>query len=151
MELFHNDGHLTDDALKALIDGTELDELARLEISEHLSFCDECVLRYTDLLTDDALMQPPHPTAPGVLERIKKRARMIFFNKYTSIAACAILALTLWVTGVFSLELPKEGSKALASLNQRATEISESAGDWLLERAKDFNNFFIRPERSSQP
>lgn len=151
MELFHNNGHLTDEALKAMIDGAELDELARLEIAEHLSFCDECVLRYTDLLTDDALLQPPHSAAPGVLERIKKRARMIFFNKYTSMAACALLALTLWMTGVFSLELPKEGAKALASLNQRTTEISESAGNWLLERAKDFNNFFTRPERSSQP
>ena len=51
-ELFLQTGHLSDEGLQALIDGT-LDEMQRLEAAEHLSFCDECLTRYTALLTGD--------------------------------------------------------------------------------------------------
>ena len=43
MERFHTDGHLTDEALAALIRDGRPDELSRLEIAEHLSFCDVCL------------------------------------------------------------------------------------------------------------
>ena len=43
MELFNKEGHLTDEGLRAVVDGT-LDEMGRLEASEHLSFCDSCQL-----------------------------------------------------------------------------------------------------------
>lgn len=45
-ELFDPNGHLTDDAFGALLRDEPLDEMERLEISEHLSFCDRCVERY---------------------------------------------------------------------------------------------------------
>ena len=35
MELFNKEGHLTDEGLRAVVDGT-LDEMGRLEASEHL-------------------------------------------------------------------------------------------------------------------
>ena len=54
MELFNKEGHLTDEGLRAVVDGT-LDEMGRLEASEHLSFCDSCLVRYTELLADDPL------------------------------------------------------------------------------------------------
>ena len=38
LDLFDQNGHLTDEALQALIREEDLDELQRLEISEHLSF-----------------------------------------------------------------------------------------------------------------
>ena len=44
MELFNKEGHLTDEGLRAVVDGT-LDEMGRLEASEHLSFCALCVTR----------------------------------------------------------------------------------------------------------
>ncbi len=37
-----------------MMDG-QLDELGRLEAAEHLSYCDQCMDRYTALLTADAL------------------------------------------------------------------------------------------------
>lgn len=69
MELFHENGHLTSEGLKALTEG-RLDELARLEAAEHLSFCDECLVRYTALLEDAPLAAPKAPLAPGVWQRI---------------------------------------------------------------------------------
>ena len=47
--LFDAEGHLTDEGLYALRDGT-LDELGSLEAAEHLTFCDYCLLRYTKLV-----------------------------------------------------------------------------------------------------
>ena len=40
MTCFRPDGHLTDEALAALIRGDALAELDRLEIAEHLAYCD---------------------------------------------------------------------------------------------------------------
>lgn len=45
MERFRADGHLTDEALLALIRQEEQSELERLEIAEHLAFCDACLQR----------------------------------------------------------------------------------------------------------
>ena len=42
MKLFRDDGHLTDEALTALA-GESLDDLSRLEIAEHLAFCDSAM------------------------------------------------------------------------------------------------------------
>ena len=58
MELFREDGCMTDAGFRAMMDG-QLDELGRLEAAEHLSYCDQCMDRYTALLTADALETPP--------------------------------------------------------------------------------------------
>lgn len=106
MELFHENGCLTDEALGAVVDGT-LDETARLEVCEHLSFCDACLLRYTALLDGDALLTPEEPIAPGVMRRIREKTMRVLVNRYTRAAAVAVLALALWSTGVFSSLVPK--------------------------------------------
>ncbi len=106
MELFHENGCLTEDALRAVRDGTP-DETARLEICEHLSFCDDCLLRYTDLLTDDVLVPPQKPLAPAVMQRLRRRTLRVAVNRYARVAAVAVLALALWSTGVFDSLIPK--------------------------------------------
>ena len=58
MELFQEDGHLTQYALDALVQDLPLDELSRLEIAEHLSFCDACVDRYSQALENCLLLTP---------------------------------------------------------------------------------------------
>ena len=84
MELFNKEGHLTDEGLRAVVDGT-LDEMGRLEASEHLSFCDSCLVRYTELLADDTLLVPEMPLTPTVLARVRRRAVRVFFNRYTRV------------------------------------------------------------------
>ena len=79
MELFNKEGHLTDEGLRAVVDGT-LDEMGRLEASEHLSFCDSCLVRYTELLADDTLLVPEMPLTPTVLARVRRRAVRVFFG-----------------------------------------------------------------------
>ena len=45
-KLFDRNGHLTGSGLDAMEKGT-LDELGSLEAAEHISFCNECLNRYT--------------------------------------------------------------------------------------------------------
>ena len=45
MEQFDCGGHLTDEVLLCLIREAPMDELARLEIAEHLAYCDICLQR----------------------------------------------------------------------------------------------------------
>ena len=69
MELFREDGCLTDEGLLAVTKGG-LDELGRLETAEHLSYCDRCMDRYTALLTADVLETPPKPLRGAVMSNI---------------------------------------------------------------------------------
>ena len=64
MVCFRPDGHLTDEALAALARQDPLAELDRLELAEHLAYCDQCLQRYTELLSAGTLLAPEH-SCPG--------------------------------------------------------------------------------------
>ena len=135
-ELFSPDGHLTPEALKNLVDGGEFSEMQRLEIAEHLSFCDECVACYTQLLDDSLLLSPIQPVLPPVMQRIRERARKIFVNKYATVVAAASIAIVFWNIGVFHVDLPKDRmSKAFldssVSFSQKTTELTNGITDAL--------------------
>ena len=81
--LVHNDENLT--------------ELERLEISEHLSFCDECIIRYTACLEDDSLLIAPMLSSQEtIIKRIKERVRRVFVNKYATMIVAASFAIIFW-------------------------------------------------------
>ena len=94
---FQPDGHLTDDALRALIQQADLDELTRLELSEHLAYCDRCLQHYTELLTDDVLVFPAQSCRETLWTRVRRRAARIFLNRYaTAVAAVGIALVMVW-------------------------------------------------------
>lgn len=97
MEAFRADGHLTREALAALAWGAELDELTRLELAEHLSFCDVCLQRYTDILAGTELLVPEHSCGKTLWARIRMRTLRLVTSRYATAAAAVALALTmLW-------------------------------------------------------
>src|SRR5699024_11729655 len=73
MELFREDGCLTDEGLQALVGGS-LDEWGRLEAAEHLSYCDRCMDRYTALLTGAVLEQPPRDRCSAASSRPDRKS-----------------------------------------------------------------------------
>ena len=95
MERFHTDGHLTDEALAALIRDGRPDELSRLEIAEHLSFCDVCLQRYTDLLSGTTLLEPERSCSETLWVRVRMRTLRLVTSRYATAAAAVALALTL--------------------------------------------------------
>ena len=108
MDLFRHDGHLTDEALAALVVGKVLDETARLEIAEHLAYCDLCLQRYTDALADAPLLVPEHSCRESLWRRVRVRTVRIFTNRYAAAAAGIVLALILvWGSGDEGFRLPE--------------------------------------------
>lgn len=126
MELFQENGCLTDEALHGLIE-ERLDELGRLEVAEHLSFCDTCLERYTALLTDDTLKTPETPLAPKILSRVRSRVLRLVVNRYAACGAAAVLAFTLWGAGVFDRLVPNE--LPVTEARPAVTEQSEERED----------------------
>ena len=93
---FDQDGHLTGRAFDDLLHG-EPDELARLEIAEHLAFCDHCTERYTARLCEDELLPAPETLRPSVMRSIRQRAVQLFFNRYVAAGVAACLTMLLWL------------------------------------------------------
>ena len=145
-ELFLQNGHLSDEGLQALIDGA-LDELQRLEAAEHLSFCDECLTRYTALLTGDVLEEPEQDVTLPVMRRLRRRAVKIAWNRYAAAAAAVVITAGLWYSGVFGGAM-----EALAvqppALEQTAQEQQPGPLGQLLERIEGKPN---RPDNGLGP
>ncbi len=100
MDRFRADGHLTDEILKSLAQGRELDELGRLEAAEHLAFCDLCLQRYTDLLDGAPLLAPEHSCQERLWVRVRTRTLRLVTSRYATAAAAVALALTVvWGSG----------------------------------------------------
>ena len=122
MNLFREDGHLTDEGIQAL-ESDNLDEMQRLEAAEHLAFCDCCVARQLALMVDEnALLCIPETFVRSIMKRVKKRGRKVYFARWTITAAGLVLAL--WGAGlVFAVTQPQ-----MAILqNQEAVRQSEPA------------------------
>lgn len=107
MEIFRHDGHLTDEALAALVNGTPLDETARLELAEHLAYCDLCLQRYTGAMAGAPLLVPERSCQESLWRRIRARTVQMFTSRYAAAVAGVVLALTLvWGSGYGSFRLP---------------------------------------------
>ena len=130
-------GCLTTFGLESLVEGS-LGELERLEVTEHLSYCDLCVERYTALLADDTLLEAPELLKQSVLTKLRQRMARAFVNRYFHMGVAACLTLVLWSTGVFStirdipLAPPRaEPEKDTVSISQRLENFTDEVNDGL--------------------
>lgn len=141
--LWEDSGCLKDSALEALTTEEEwLKEDMRLEMAEHLSFCERCINRYTALLTDEILLAPLEDTAEAVERELAYRASVekLFYkpNPFSrkrilgmGLAACA--AMAIWLSGgfsqmsqgFFSHQTAELLSETVKSATQNAGSISE--------------------------
>ena len=166
MELFYENGHLTPEGLNALVDG-QLDEMARLEAAgipafgpvaaaaEHLSFCDECLVRYTALVEQAPLAAPETPLAPGVWQRIRRRTWRIVTSRYATAAAAAAFALIIWGTGLFqNLGTPREVKPAPPAEPKAYSTVTSRMNEFVSETGRQINaaitDFFARFQKGAQ-
>lgn len=146
--VFREDGHLNDGALEALAKNEDrFDELERLEIAEHLAFCDYCLQRYTLALEDGALLVPERSCRRALWARIRGRALRLVTSRYATAAAAVALALTvLWGGERVELThpvLPEDRP----SVSRQLTELTGEIGDSLRGTMSGLSNFFdgLRP------
>ena len=154
MELFYENGHLTPEGLNALVDG-QLDEMARLEAAEHLSFCDECLVRYTALVEQAPLAAHQTPLAPGVWQRIRRRTWRIVTSRYATAAAAAAFALIIWGTGLFqNLGTPREVKPAPPDEPKAYSTVTSRMNEFVSETGRQINaaitDFFARFQKGAQ-
>ena len=139
MELFDSAGHLTDGALLALAHEEVPDELARLEMAEHLAYCDQCLHRYTALLAEAPLLTPAHSCRESLWRRVRARTLRLLASRYATAVAAVALALTvLW--GSAAVPLPKRPS--LPEVPQRLQSWPQRWSDSLDGALSRFNDMF---------
>ena len=139
MELFDPAGHLTDGALLALAHEEVPDELARLEMAEHLAYCGQCLHRYTALLAEAPLLTPAHSCRESLWRRVRARTLRLLTSRYATAAAAVALALTvLW--GSAAVPLPKRPS--LPEVPQRLQSWPQRWSDSLDGALSRFNDMF---------
>ena len=140
MDIFRHDAHLTDGALAALVVAEPLDETARLEIAEHLAYCDLCLQQYTDALAGAPLLVPEHSCRESLWRRIRARTMGILTSRYATAAAAVALALTvLW--GSAAISLPQR-RPALPEVPQQLQHWPEQWSDSLNDALSRFNAMF---------
>ena len=150
MTAFREDGHLSDGALTALAGNEDaFDELERLEIAEHLAFCDYCLQRYTLALEDGALLVPQRSCQKALWARIRTRTLRLVTSRYATAAAAVTLALTvLWggervefTRPVFPEDRP--------SVSRQLTELTGDLSDSLRGTVSGFSDFLdgLRPSQ----
>ena len=120
-----------------------LDALARLEMAEHLSYCDRCLQRYTQLLAQDALLTPSHSCRESLWRRIRARTMGILTSRYATAAAAVALALTvLW--GSTAVSLP-EAPRHFQSWPERWSDTLDSGLSRLNTMFDDLGGAVRRP------
>ena len=114
-----------------------MDDLARLEIAEHLAFCDLCLQRYTGLLSRRELLSPAHSCRESLRRRIRLRALNLLTSRYATAAAAVALALTVvWGSRDVQVQFPPAVTEEPVW--------AETCGDALDEARARFDNFFDR-------
>ena len=150
MTCFRPDGHLTDEALAALVRGDPLPELERLELAEHLAYCDQCLQRYTELLAEAPLLTPARSCQESLRRRIWRRAVQLGVNRYATAAAAVVLALTvLWgsagLAGQTVRTEPTLLERAGAALTEWTDAWPQAWADALSGFSDLFENFGVSP------
>ncbi len=150
MVCFRPDGHLTEEALAALVRQEPLTELARLELAEHLAYCDQCLQRYTELLSAGMLLAPEHSCREPLRRRIWRRAVQLGIQRYATAAAAVALALTvLWGSAGLSGQMNRTEPTILERAGTALTEWTETwPRKWesvLSGFSSLFDNFGISP------
>ncbi len=96
---FKSNSHISRHGFESLIN-LSASEMHRLEMAEHLSFCDECIEKYTSLLTQDVLIESNLRVKQSVMKKIHGKIYKALINKYTIYISAACIALMLWGSGI---------------------------------------------------
>lgn len=149
---FEKDGHLTKKAFEDLELGC-IDEIYRLEIAEHLSFCDICTEKYTQFLCGQEWENPGKSMADEITRRVNRENRMIFLKRCARVGFAACFTLLIWIGGFGKLEistdnLPDFNTELRFGFSQ---EISDSVNNFTQQVSENIEKFFdFDLERSSE-
>ena len=101
MAIFHENGHITAEGFFLLVT-EKADEMQRLELSEHLSFCDRCLEQYLIEMEKITLLETEESIAKRVIKKVKHKTAFLVQKRFGTAVAAACIAMILWTSGAFS-------------------------------------------------
>lgn len=101
MTIFNQNGHITAEGLFLLVT-EKANEMQRLELSEHLSFCDRCLEQYLIEMDKITLLEIEESIAKRVIKRVKHKTAFLAQKRFGTAVAAACIAMILWTSGAFS-------------------------------------------------
>ena len=117
-------------------------EIQRLDTAAHLGFCDDCLLTYAGGLEGGELLQRSAKFRESILRRLRRRGAAILFNKYTTVAAAACLAVLLW-TGSSAIGAPlRAGGQAPPPEETRSFSLGEKLNNLVYDLSDTVGGFF---------
>lgn len=140
MELFYDNGHISNEGFAALAAGT-LDDMQSLETAEHLSFCDSCLMEFSEFVEKGHMLRPEKPLKGKIMKRVKRQGLAVVFRKYATVAAAACMAIVMWNT-VNGAAFLKPARHDDASFFDSARQFFSSFDESGQKISNGINNFF---------
>ena len=109
MELFREDGCLTDEGLQALVEG-RLDELGGLASAGPRSYFTNFRARSTARLPCDRRGEPPRDLSPPLRRAVWVHLMTSVYGRVAVASVAAVLALSIWRSGSLTLILDRNAS-----------------------------------------
>lgn len=123
MAIFSENGHIAAEGFFLLVT-EKANDIQRLELSEHLSFCDGCLEQYLKEIEKITLLETEQSIAKRVIKSIKYKTAFLAQKRFGTAVAAACIAMVLWSTGAFSFTTILNQSDTMESLEQEIQKIS---------------------------
>ena len=123
MAIFHENGHITAEGFFLLVT-EKADDIQRLELSEHLSFCVGCLEQYLKEMEKITLLETEKSIAKRITKSIKYKTAFLAQKRFGTAVTAACIAMVLWSTGVFSWTTMLHQSDTIESLEQEIQKLS---------------------------
>ncbi len=146
MTLFDTYGHLTQQALDAWAEGSLCTE-QRLLVAEHLSVCDDCLLRMT-LLELPETPQPEADLVKPAIRKVRERRTLDVLKRCGIVAAAACFGFLSWHFKLFEgREKPLQPVPTQASaLQVLTTQLSDGLFGWGMDLSETLQGTFERDD-----
>ena len=140
MTIFDQNGHITTKGLFLLIT-EKADEMQRLELSEHLSFCDRCLEEYLEELEKVTLLESENNISKSVIKRVKYKTAWLSQKRFGTVVAAAGIAMLLWTSGAFSWEMTLQQTQTVGKLEHRLERMSWKSQNMLHDMSQKYQYF----------
>jgi len=143
--LFNQEGHINKEGFKLLLNN-KVDELQRLELSEHLSFCDRCLEEYMDCLQDIQLLAPQTSLAQEIFKKARYKAMKLFHSRFSMVAAAACLAMVFWTTGIFQWQYGILEKNPAGEIGEKMDAVQQRTENLTIHFSEQYFKLFNRIE-----
>jgi len=98
MKNFKEDGHISKEGFLKM-QGNQCTTLERLELTEHISFCNPCLEQYLALVEEGKILTPQRSMQQAILQKAQKNRFGDFRKRFGQATMAASVFLMCWSIG----------------------------------------------------